>query len=329
MLSRVILGVGTSVVLSVRTHIAIISPPALRTRFFSWNAAAAYAGVALTPGLGLLLSYANFDIGSLPINGNSAPGLLLVLAYLPALLVTHCIMDDVTGKDQIKFDPHDFSEVAAPVAETPQPAAAAATTSTAASLWSSLRFKIGMFVFVNFSARICIALVETTGTPLFLQITGREPTVDSIAAASKFFEVLGLAGLLVFPTLEFAEKYVPGAILLDLAFVLVAAGCFVQSPYGSAMPTFWMFALGNTLIWSLASPITQVLVVSGLVSILGGQPPGKYLAMISGGGSVARMVGPIFATVVSYQIVFPTIGALSLVTALALSLFYWKSLQHT
>ena len=346
--SRGVIGLGSSVITLVRSHIAIVSPAKNRTRFYSWSAAASYCGIALLPGLGSVLSYVDFDLGDLPVNGNTSPGLLLVVVYVLLLALIFFAMHPLTGNTRVTFDPASYPTLApadAPVATTlladspslvdsagtPEKTAneALLPTTTApppAAPGSSTRLymTVAFFIFVNFSARVTIALIETTGTPMFLEVTHHSINADSIAEASRLFFYLGLGGLFLFPLLEFAEKYVPGSLLLDSAFLLIGLGCFLQAPFNGPVP-YPQFIASNVLVWSIGSPVTQVLVVSGLVGILGGAPPGKYMGMITAGGSLARIVGPIFATNIDYVTVFSVVGGLSFLTALLLTGFYLKT----
>jgi MFS transporter, ceroid-lipofuscinosis neuronal protein 7 len=76
------------------------------------------------------------------------------------------------------------------------------------------------------------------------------------------------------------------------------------------------------LIWSLGSPLSQVMILSTFSRMLGARPQGLMMGLITGAGSVGRIVSPLIAVSLPIALTFGLVGSASLLCALLLLAYY-------
>jgi len=164
--SRMVVGAGTGSVIVIRALVAAITPPELRTRYLAWTTAAQYVGFALTPILENPISHVRLQMGSLLLDADTAPGFILAIVYVALIPLVFILMSPIPPPEKVPRTPS-----ISPYGRT--------LFIGGACLW----------IFFNCISRSGVALVETIGTPLFMQVTHREENPASEAAASNFFFV--------------------------------------------------------------------------------------------------------------------------------------------
>jgi len=276
--SRVIVGVGTGVLTIVRACIAASTTKEERSRFISASACFAFIGFAVTPGVSFLLTKVDFNIKhEVAINQFTSAGWILAICNLLVLILV--IIEPVNVKP-VPLEPSQVKEQKS----------------------FKLYFVIWSYVYLNFAARGAISLVETVGAPMFLQIW-EGPHYSDSKPSSLMFLIVGAVGLIIFLVIPYIKK-VPENILTGVGFFIITAGCLVLIQFTSSAVGLTQFLVGMGLLWSIGSPITQVVIITAFSKALGSRPQGVWMGLMQAGGSVGRIVFPLFASICSYNLDF-------------------------
>lgn len=181
-----------------------------------------------------------------------------------------------------------------------------------------------LFVFINFTIRGVLAVIETVGTPELARYKGIEKKGDAkiVEASATFFGFLGLLGCGVFWILLKLQHLLSEPIILIAGFVVVMFGTFVIVVLSSE----FFFYVGCVCIWSFGLPAIQNTVLSALSRILGAKPQGTWMGWIQLFGSLGRVTFPFITKVASINFAFALSSALC-ATAISLLLAYMKLVQ--
>mmetsp|Transcript_32820 Transcript_32820/g.45061 ORF Transcript_32820/g.45061 Transcript_32820/m.45061 type:complete len:563 (-) Transcript_32820:271-1959(-) len=278
-LGRCLVGYGSTAVILVRILLAQITTPKERTRYIGWANAGQFVGSSLLPGLApALLNIPTFYIGPWEINGFNSPGLLL--AFLNICAIGFCLL---------------FMTRLPPTAtKTPPPP-------PSPELEESLLQKAGgyLWIFFNFDTRSAISFIETAGTFLYLQSI--QPDCDQAAvSASLYFFYMGLGGFFVFFICEWLDKIFSSLLMLQTSIFLIGVGLFLNISLDPPIDP-WRFIVASLLIWSVGSPISQVMMISSFSRMLGHKPQGRMQGAIASGGSVGRILAPLVVNLFLYD----------------------------
>ncbi|KAL6071312.1 MFS domain-containing protein [Balamuthia mandrillaris] len=276
LLSRTIIGFATGVLSVSRAHIAYLVSSEELVKYMAWLAACQFAGFALTPGLGSLLTLVDFSIGPVPFDRYTSPGWVLVLSNLLVFFWWVFMMKSIP-----------------PTKEESEKQPIGTVTKRDTEYWFTF-VGITLFILFNFVGRGVIALLETEGTPLYLRSIGA--STENVSKAGMMFFYLGLGGMAVYFVIDFARKKIPNYLLLILSFIVVAVGSLLFLDFDmDGSIRFSRFLAGAILIWSLGSPISQVLIISTFAKMLGRKPQGTQMGYMTSAGSIGRILFPLLA----------------------------------
>jgi len=266
------------------------------------SAAAAFIGFAVTPGVSFLLTKVEFSVHGFAINQFNSAGWILVVANLLVLILV--IVEPVNVK---------------PVPLEPSAVKESRPMKLYVVIWS--------YVFLNFSARGAISLIETVGAPMFLQIW-EGPHYSDTKPSSLMFLIVGTVGLFIFLIIPYIKK-VPENILTGIGFLFITAGSLVLIQFSSKPVDLTQFLVGMGLLWSIGSPITQVVIITAFSKALGARPQGVWMGLMQAGGSVGRIVFPLFASIVDYNIDFVICGGVAFISAILAIVLRWVKIPQS
>jgi len=288
--SRVVVGFGSGVLSVGRASIAEITTEKERTRFISYSTAVQFVGFSLMPGVAALLSFVDFSVGPFSVNKYTASGYLLFLMNVLVMALVWFLLDArPPQKETIQTPGKDVS-----------------ASQRRLYLWG-----VWLFIFLNFAARGVIALLETVGTPEYLDALD-EPVADPVKHSSTFFLILGCFGLVMFFSVDFLKRFMQEHNILVSAFVIIAGGSLLLIEYTHDVSLI-RFYVGAALIWSVGSPLTQTIVISSFSKILGSKPQGTMMGWIGSAGSVGRILFPLLTGAFGEDISFVVSAVLCLV----------------
>jgi len=180
-----------------------------------------------------------------------------------------------------------------------------------------------MFLILYLVNRSVMAVIETVGGDIYLDLKHLTPgTTSSIDDTSFFFFYLGIGGLVVYFTIEFVAKKYSKINIMLLSFILTAAGCFVVITYNqNENLSYTRFTIGAVLVWSLGSPMCQVVILAAFCDVLGSGSQNIMMGWFTVAGSVGSIFSRAVTGVVSNNDLFYVSGVSSVLSAIALLLF--------
>jgi len=139
--------------------------------------------------------------------------------------------------------------------------------------------------------------------------------------------VLGVIGLAVFFALGWARKVVSEVKMLVFGFILITVGLAVVALSDVTGYRKIQFVGGCALVLSFGSPIVQTVILSSFSTVLGSQPQGTLMGIITMAGSLGRIIFP-FATKISDQGSFILGSVLSMVSVVGILGYSWWVRWH-
>jgi hypothetical protein len=272
-----------------------------------------FIGFSLVPGINSLFTIIDTSLLGLDLNVITVPGLFLAFANVFIMLLCWLFF---SRRVAIKSPTH--------TVEIPKRHQQAFKPIQAESRHSRKLTIVGAIVFIllNFVARGILSLIETLGTPIFLRVWNDQDG-DALSDASQFYLYLGLAGLAIYLTVGWTQRWISEAYLLLLGFCIIGSGLVVL---GIDTPGLSMvrFTAGASLLLSLGSPIVQTVILSSFSTILGSHPQGTLMGIITCAGSLGRILFPLFGSLTSEQGTFLLGAGLSFISALfVIGYFLW------
>jgi MFS family permease len=178
------------------------------------------------------------------------------------------------------------------------------------------RPKVGLLIGIFFLATFCFTCFETTLPLLVYQNFSIDPkSASGIRLVAKLFVYAGLVGAFVQggATGRLVKMWgEPKVIALSLILVAISLG-----PLAFAL--HWPSLLVLLGLLSIGSSLTRPPVFGMISNLTSAHEQGVTIGVAQSAGSLARIIGPIFATVLFYRLVYlPYVlcGALSLMTGL-------------
>jgi len=308
LVSRSVVGLGSGILSVVRACIADITTVEQRTRFMAYSSAVQFLGFAIVPGIAGVLTYIDFRVGSLDIDQFTSAGFLLALINFLMMIV---IIIWYPNRKPVTLEHVDSS--------TKSKSKKDASSSIPQSM-----YWIGALVFIalNFVARGVLALLETTGAPVFMDAWSDDDG-DSVKDTSNMMLLLGLGGLVIFALIDWLEKYIAEHWLLSASFLMIGSGGLFLFDYTGNGVSLAQFIIGASLIWSIGSPIAQTIILSAFSKILGSKPQGEMMGWIGSAGSVGRIVFPLLGGFLGNNPSFLVSAITSFLSAISVLVYTW------
>jgi ceroid-lipofuscinosis MFS transporter 7 len=337
-ISRFLVGFGSGTNGITRAYMARVSSPEERVKYIMYNTLCQYIGFSVTPILADLVVYLfknNFktpqvQFGVMPgltTTGLSMLMLLLLLAMRgkdPSYLDKESLSSVEEQDKEINLSSQDVDEKAKEINLSSQDVDEKAKDINLSSQDTSKREQklfacYILYLFLNFTLRGILGVVETYGANLYQQIKSPfEPAnADIVRHSGEFFVYMGIIGvgvLLILPRI--AKKCTPyWTLLFGIFCIIVGSILFLPFLY-QANITFFSAAI--VLIWSIGSPITQTLTISTYSQMMGSKPQGATMGWLTTAGALGRIIFPILSGVnydmTSYiDVVFGIISAICLI----------------
>ncbi|KNC85612.1 hypothetical protein SARC_02185 [Sphaeroforma arctica JP610] len=341
--ARLVAGASTGVLAVCRAHTAKISTVEDRTKYMALNSAAQFVGLGLSPFLTLALTKARSD--GAWFNSLTAPAFVLAGFNVVVIFLVVFVFTDISGVDASLYteqiepihpsspsisahgveyrsiqaaEPEDNEEL-----QREMKAEKIVADKWSDAEWTRLvNIGIGLYIFFNFSSRCILALVETFGAPMYLEIH-HLPSKDTIAA-SMFFGTLGFLGMISFVITIWAKRFVTEDYMLMFAFICIGIGSTTLAITGSTHYPLFMFSL--YLIWSIGFPVKSTAIMSSFSKILGGRPQGVMMGWIGTFGSLGRICMPLLAGFSTPTVAF-AIGGVMCVACVVLLYLYMSAVS--
>ena len=151
-----------------------------------------------------------------------------------------------------------------------------------------------LYLFLNFSLRGILSILETFGAEEFQRILSprKTPSLDIIRDSGRFFVGMGCVGvgvLLLLPRI--AKRFTPyNCLLFGIGCMIVGTSLFTSIVF---QPKLVLFTIAVLLIWSFGSPITQTLTISTYSQMMGSKPQGSAMGWLTTAGSLGRILFPL------------------------------------
>lgn len=269
-ISRLVVGLGSSTLSVCRAYITKSVPSEQRTHHFAYLSALQFIGFAVSPGVGSALTY--LPKGSflgLPLNAFTYPAVLLVIFCALIVVTTYLFYEDPQP-----LPPSDNQNT------RKQPQEQERSASARADYGALL-----VCVLANMVFRGLIAELETVTTPFMMEQYG-----ITFTSAGSYLTAFGLFGLLVYTLFKPLARAMSDRklIALGLAIILLCTLPLCFSLISSALPLL-VYAVLIGALWAVAYPIGQTGALALFSKVMRTLPPGGLLGIFSATGSGARI----------------------------------------
>uniref|UniRef100_A0A0G4GCH6 Uncharacterized protein n=1 Tax=Chromera velia CCMP2878 TaxID=1169474 RepID=A0A0G4GCH6_9ALVE len=187
---------------------------------------------------------------------------------------------------------------------------------------------VALYMFLNFSARGAVALIEAAGTALISEMWHIQDRMDQVMETSLLFGAMGVAGMFTFVVTIWLARRVHEALLLLISFAVFGLGAGVVGAAGNAGGNIntGQVVVGLTLIWTLAFPVKNTTLLSSLTKLAGKKAKKKFgnlMGWIGTFGSLGRVVVPLIYMVADEQRTFGFAMAACALCAVLLGVYMW------
>eukprot|EP00164_Ancoracysta_twista_P005421 GFYU01007427.1.p1 GENE.GFYU01007427.1~~GFYU01007427.1.p1 ORF type:complete len:482 (+),score=105.09 GFYU01007427.1:233-1678(+) len=317
LVARIVIGMSAGIIAVSQSYIAMATTDEERTAAMSKFGASSVLGFVLGGGIGGLCNYIDVWIPGLGLHVHqyNAPGYLSIVFVVTNVLQVVWSFEEIPGR----FD--DFEGAAAvgahrvdsPVDLTEDGDVKDTTdVETEVASWQTVMF---IFIYLFFVLMSQWTVFETIHTPFVLKNFGWPLEVVGIVWAA--------SALVVFVTnvvLGFISQYLDDDRILAIGWSFCVTGFFCMGDYGSDYTSLPQYVIGFYCIVT-GFGLVESTSVSAYSKILPADVnEGYYIGWYNAGGSLAQMLGPIWASQMYHQVspnsVWLTTGGLC-VTALA------------
>uniref|UniRef100_A0A0G4G4T4 Uncharacterized protein n=1 Tax=Chromera velia CCMP2878 TaxID=1169474 RepID=A0A0G4G4T4_9ALVE len=191
---------------------------------------------------------------------------------------------------------------------------------------------VGLYMFLNFSARGAVALIEAAGTAMIARMWRVEDHMQQVMVTSLLFGAMGVAGMVTFLVTIWAARKVHEAVLLLCAFLVFGVGAGIvgmaSSAGGGAEGA--QVVVGLTLIWTLAFPVKNTTLLSSLTKLAGKKAKkrfGSLMGWVGTFGSLGRVLVPLVYLVADERRTFGISVGSCLLCSVLLGAFMWTLLS--
>ncbi|XXQ32241.1 Major facilitator superfamily (MFS) profile domain-containing protein [Plasmodiophora brassicae] len=282
--SRFISGFGSGTLSATRAFVVKVSRPEERTGYVSWNTLMQFAGLSMSPILPTLLARL---VQRPPYNWRYdevyIPGMTIVTLNVVMLsLLAFCMRPVDPPRNVCDQGPNTpsgrrFLQVRSPRA------------------WTNLDAAFALFSFLNFSLRGVVGVAETVAAEEYQRLSTADDAGASVELSAEFLLILGLMGTLTFLSLHVLSRSFSAQALLLFGMAAILVGSVLVLP-PVMNDRIALLQLGMGFIWSIGSPITQVLTVSTYSQMMGRRPQGGAMGWLTTAGSLGRIVFPLLAS---------------------------------
>lgn len=281
---RFISGFGSGTLSATRAFVVKVSRPEERTGYVSWNTLMQFAGLSMSPILPTLLARL---VQRPPYNWRYdevyIPGMTIVTLNVVMLsLLAFCMRPVDPPRNVCDQGPNTpsgrrFLQVRSPRA------------------WTNLDAAFALFSFLNFSLRGVVGVAETVAAEEYQRLSTADDAGASVELSAEFLLILGLMGTLTFLSLHVLSRSFSAQALLLFGMAAILVGSVLVLP-PVMNDRIALLQLGMGFIWSIGSPITQVLTVSTYSQMMGRRPQGGAMGWLTTAGSLGRIVFPLLAS---------------------------------
>ncbi|CEG41540.1 major facilitator superfamily [Plasmopara halstedii] len=283
--SRFIVGFGAGNRSVCRADVAAMTTVGQRLQYMTILSTVEFLAYALTPGLGSLVASIDTFVFGIHMNQFTAPGAILVMLNVISIFGLLFGYDtSVTSTDG------------------PQNSEAKVQTSRDQVSLPDRVVYIGaiVYIFLNFNARGMLSVFETVNIPLFLDVTGKDPsTVGAVVDASNFQFYLGLLGLVSYFSIEYFRNSISDVMWVLLGFLSLLAGNVILAVVPVANLSLGLLGVAEMLVWSIGCPITTAVGVAAFSKLLGGRPQGTLMGLFGSAASASRIILPLILGTIS------------------------------
>ncbi|TMW55331.1 hypothetical protein Poli38472_013222 [Pythium oligandrum] len=279
--SRFLVGFGAGNRCVCRANVAAMTTVSQRLSYITVLAAVVFLGYALTPGLGGLVANVDVYILGIHLNKYTAPGMILVVLNALTILSMLTVFDESVSRDDSPPESPSANTLANPLNDP-------------TNLPDRI-VNIGalVFIFINFNARGILSVFETVNIPLFLRVTGSDPTsTEAVIVASDFQFYLGLLGLVSYFSIEYFRHSMTDVNWVHLGFATLTFGNLLLVIAPSEL-TFSRLIVAEMFAWSIGCPISTAVVIAAFSKLLGGRPQGTLMGLLGSAASVSRIILPL------------------------------------
>ncbi|KAF2073938.1 hypothetical protein CYY_004762 [Polysphondylium violaceum] len=327
-IARFIVGIGAGNVSVCRAFASEVSDISSKTTTMAKMGAAQGAGFVLGPAIGYALAYCNFHIKDLVINEYTAPGYLSVLfafANITAILIAFKDTRDI--KSRLEKEKIDI-----------ETAKANSNSTGVKRPWYYQKNQKLLPIFVSiflFAIVISIfAVFETILTELTKRYYNWEVKQNGYILGGT-----GILSIVVFVviSLPFIKKFDDRKMVI-FGFANLTVALLFLANYGKPFNwetdlPLWQFIIGSVFV-SIGYPIASSLIYAIFSKVLNPTSQGTKMGWLTAGGSLARMLGPIWAQSIwnkcnqEGMVLFLVTASISVVAIITLIVFFRKLDPH-
>lgn len=278
--SRFIVGLGSSTISVCRAFVTRSVPPAERTHHFAYLSGLQFIGFAVLPGLGSMLSWLpNASFFGLALNGFTYPAIVLAVCCLLQIALVELLYEDPLPMEMQIISTTSTSSARTNRTEENKPNTSRNNRNSADLL------ALSACLVANIVFRGMIAELETVSAPFLMEQYGL-----SFSAAGAYLTVFGVIGLIVYITFKPLARMWSDRLLIVIGFTIALAGTMplTLAALSRRLPLV-IYAICIGSMWSIAYPLGQTGSLSLFSKVMKGLPPGGLLGIFSATGSAARI----------------------------------------
>lgn len=297
LLGRFFIGLGAGSLSLVRAYFSDLSSEKDRTISLAIVGVVQYAGFALSPAIGSLISSQVTDAEGVWFDSESAPAWLLFCLNVISLIGVSILFLEVPpqpSKSTVLKTITNNNTTTKSILKT-----TVSTSDNETLSPTTTKALFAAFLGINFLFRAVLGTIETLASTLYDIVFAIDASTDQSQSTTTagsmnsgyFYAILGLFGLFVMFFLIFLGKYIrdyPVLIISGIATV-VGNGLLIAESHSISHSRF---AIGVGLIWSLAFPLSQTVLVS-MFSKLPLSAQAIRMSWIGSAGSLGRIIGPV------------------------------------
>eukprot|EP01132_Coremiostelium_polycephalum_P001352 gene1352-1707_t len=314
-LGRFIVGFGAGNVSVCRAYASEASDISNKTTTMAKMGAAQGAGFVLGPAIGFALAYVKFGIGNFKVNAYTAPGYLSVLTAIANILVLVFMFNNTRSKD-FHSGEENQGLLASEKAEAEKNNAIGGGSNRSYGRYPNVSQKKSKlsctqrFFKSNKNQKLAPVFISIILFAIVITIFAVFETImTELTKAYYHWEVLGngliLGGTGLLSVAVFAIISLPFIKKIDdrktalFGFANLFIALLLLTNYGppfhweDGLP-LWQFIIGSIFV-SVGYPIASSLIYAIFSKVLNPKQQGTKMGWLTAGGSLARMIGPIWA----------------------------------